>query len=292
MHIEPFRPHVPQAALEDLLARVRSARFPDALPDTGWAYGADVAFLRRLRDHWLRRFEWRVQEAEMRRLRHFRAISADGFIHFVHERGEGANPFPLVLTHGWPGSFLEFSRIVPMLTHPSRHGADANDSFDVVVPSLPGFGFSSRPTAPGMDGVRNAELWRDLMLALGYQRFGAHGGDIGAGVSTVLGWLHADHVAGIHLNYVPASYQPPRGAVPTLEEQAFLDRVQTWRDTHGAYSHVQRTEPQTLAVRSTTRRWVWPPGSRRSSANGATAMAMSRVASRSMSFSRTSASTG
>src|SRR5207245_7664984 len=139
---------------------------------------------------------------------HFRA-TVDGFgIHFIHEKGRGPAPVPIIITHGWPGSFLEMLRLIPLLTDPASHGADPRDAFDVVVPSLPGFGFSDRPAQPGMSPFRIADTWAQLMDGLGYPRYGAQGGDWGAGVSTVLGLAYPANVLGIHLNFIPGSYMP------------------------------------------------------------------------------------
>ena len=139
---------------------------------------------------------------------HYRCIVDGVGIHFIHERGKGPHPIPLVLTHGWPGSFLEMLKIIPLLTDPASYGGDPAHSFDVVVPSLPGFGFSDRPTQPGMNTWRIADLWASLMAELGYERFAAQGGDFGASVSTILGLRHAHRTIGIHLNYIPGSYRP------------------------------------------------------------------------------------
>ncbi len=168
-------------------------------------------------------------------------------VHFVHERGRGRNPFPLVLTHGWPSSFAELLKLAPLLTDPATHGADERDSFDVVIPSLPGFGFSAPPHKPGEATARNwARLWARLMTeCLGYRRFGAQGQDIGAAVSIALAAGHPDVVAGIHLPGVVAF--PPAGQPLSAEGRAFLDRRQRWRDAEGGYAHLQATRPQTPA---------------------------------------------
>jgi pimeloyl-ACP methyl ester carboxylesterase len=167
----------------------------------------------------------------------------------MHVRGKGPSPLPLVLTHGWPGSFLEMMKVIPLLTDPASHGGSAADAFDVVVPSLPGFGYSDRPSDPGMNTFRIAELWAELMRGLGYQRFAAQGGDFGASVCTLLGLRHAEHVIGIHLNYIPGSYRPylEPGDKITAVEQSFLDDADRWWAESGAYGHVQRNDPQTLA---------------------------------------------
>ena len=156
---------------------------------------------------------------------------------------------PLIVTHGWPGSFTEMLRIIPLLTDPAAHGGDAADAFDVVVPSLPGFGFSDRPSVRGMNAFRVAELWVELMSELGYKRFAAQGGDIGAGVSTVLGLRHPHRIAGLHLNFIPGSYRPylEEARNPAPLEEEFIGRAARWAEENGAYSHIQRTRPQTAA---------------------------------------------
>jgi pimeloyl-ACP methyl ester carboxylesterase len=244
--IEAFEPRVPQDEIDELRRRLQDTRFPGALPGSGWDYGADDSFLRGLRDHWLQRFDWRRVEAGMKAQRHFRWSGPGGRIHFLHARGEGPRPLPLILTHGWPGSFLEFDKLIPLLTQPGRFGGSADDAFDCVVPSLPGFGFSDPPAAPGMDAFRNADLWHDLMQALGYPRYGAQGGDLGAGVSTALGLRHPDALIGLHLNYVPGSFQPQ--GEPSACEHEWSARMLSWNERHGGYAHVQGHEPQTLAA--------------------------------------------
>ena len=173
------------------------------MADAGLDYGTDTAYMKELVEYWHHRFDWREQEAAINRLAHFRA-EVDGLnIHFIHERGQGNHPLPLILTHGYPDSFLRFQRIIPLLTDPAAHGGDARDSFDVVVPSLPGYGFSDPPKKTGML-FKTGELWAKLMThELGYKRFGAHGGDWGSTVTEHLARSHADCVVGIHLTDVP-----------------------------------------------------------------------------------------
>ena len=158
-------------------------------------------------------------------------------------------PLPLIVTHGWPGSFIEMLRILPLLMNPSAYGGDAADALDVVVPSLPGFGFSDRPVERGMNSFRVAELWAGLMGELGYSRFGAQRGDIGAGVSTALGLRHAHRISGIHLNFIPGSHRPYLKGQPALTpvEEEFLSDLARWSEERGAYAHMQRTCPQTTA---------------------------------------------
>jgi len=171
-------------------------------------------------------------------------------IHFIHERGIGPSPMPLVMTHGWPSCFFEMTKILPFLTDPGRHGGDPADAFDLVVPSLPGFGFSDHATERGMDVQRVAGLWNTLMTAtLGYPRFAAQGGDIGAGVTARLGYAYADSLYGIHLTSItrPTPYLGPEARPLTAAEQALIDQRARWQQEEGGYAHMQGTKPQTLA---------------------------------------------
>ena len=238
--IVPFELPFSQAAVDDLRLRLERTRWPGEIPGVGWDYGFSLPFLQDLCAYWKDSFDWQAQLARMAQFRHYRFVAGNGLgIHFIHERGRGPSPIPLILTHGWPGSFLEMLRIIPMLT----------DRFDVVVPSLPGYGFSDRPDRRGVNTFAVAGIWVELMQALGYSRFAAQGGDIGAGVSTILGLRHPGHVLGIHLNYIPASYRPHVESGPPLnsEEKAFLREAARWFDDAGAYAHLQRTQPQTAA---------------------------------------------
>lgn len=247
---KPFHIHVPDADLHELRNRLDSARFPTPIDADSWDDGTSLEFLQRLRGHWLHTFDWRVHERRLNLLPQFVA-RIDGIdIHFVHQRGKGPSPLPLIITHGWPGSFIEMERIIPLLTDPAAHGGDRRDAFDVVVPSLPGFGFSSAPVSPGVSSRRVAKLWLDLMSALGYARFAAQGGDIGAGVSVWLARLSAERLIGVHLNYVPGSFRPPLGPdMPPVskDERTFLDKAAAWASLEGAYAAVQSTKPLTLS---------------------------------------------
>ncbi len=250
MQVKPFTIAIGDDRIEDLGRRLQRARWPDAIEGAGWDDGTDLGFLQRLTEYWRKDFDWRAQEARLNRLPQF-VSELDGIgIHYVHQRGKGPAPFPLVITHGWPGSFVEMERIIPLLADPGSHGADPADAFDVVVPSLPGYGFSQRPDRPGFGPHRVAEVWMGLMQGLGYERFGAQGGDWGASVSTWLASRFPDRVAGLHLNLIPGSYRPPLGdGQPPLsaDEQAFLAAASAWADAEGAYGHIQGTKPQTLA---------------------------------------------
>jgi pimeloyl-ACP methyl ester carboxylesterase len=249
MPLEPFSIPFSQQAVDDLRARLDRTRWPDTIADSGWEYGFDLRFLQEICTYWRNQFDWKIQVEKLAKFQHHRYVSDGIGIHFIHERGKGPAPIPIILTHGWPGSFLEMMRIIPLLTDPASHGANPADSFDVVVPSLPGYGFSDRPTRRGMNTFRIAELWTGLMAELGYRRFAAQGGDIGAGVTTILGLHHADRMIGIHLNHIPGSFRPhlEPGTKLNSTEEEFFKNVARWSDESGAYAHIQRTRPQTAA---------------------------------------------
>jgi pimeloyl-ACP methyl ester carboxylesterase len=249
MRIAPFTIPFSQPAVDDLRERLRRTRWPDEIPGANWEYGVDLKFLQQICEYWRERFDWQAQVERLSIFHHYRYSSEDAGIHFIHERGKGPAPIPLILTHGWPGSFLEMMRIIPLLTDPASHGGSSADAFDVVIPSLPGYGFSDRPTGPGMNVFRVAELWTGLMNELGYQRFAAQGGDLGAGVSTALGLRHPDRIIALHLNFIPGSYRPflePDTKLSSAEEEFFKVRGR-WTDERGAYAHIQGTRPQTGA---------------------------------------------
>lgn len=254
--VEPFRIQIPDDEIADLNRRLESVRWGPHISSEAWEDGTDPTFLHSLVTHWRDRFDWRAAERVMNALPQYR-VSIDGQpIHFIHARGQRSkrcpNPLPIILTHGWPSSFLEYKRIIPLLTDPGRNGGDPADAFDVVVPSLPGFAFSDAPSAPGMNVQRIAALWDTLMTnVLGYDRYGAHGSDIGAGVTTILGLDHPAHVAGIHVTS-PAGATVARwlgeGEPPlTSAERSYLAEQQKWSEAEGAYAALQRTKPQTLA---------------------------------------------
>jgi len=243
----PFHIHIPDAVLDDLRTRLRRTRWPDQVADSGWTYGTDGAYLRELAAYWLERFDWRVQETALNRFAHFRA-DVDGLgLHFIHERGRGPRPLPLLLMHGWPGSIVEFTEVIGPLTDPAAHGGDPQDAFDLIVPSLPGYGFSDRPSQPGVDVMRVAALFTSLMEQLGYARFGAQGGDWGAAIATALGTAFPDRVVGIHLNMLiaarPGTNDPSQLSATDRE---ILDRFNAFQKEETGYMQIQGTKPQTL----------------------------------------------
>jgi pimeloyl-ACP methyl ester carboxylesterase len=247
MDIRPFTVEIPQATLDDLRERLIRTRWPDEVDEAGWDYGSNLSYMKGLADYWQTRFDWRAQEEFINSFAHYRA-RIDGLnIHFIHERGKGSDPIPLIITHGWPGSFFEMLKLIPRLTDPLSHGADPADSFDVIVPSLPGYGFSDRPTERGMSERPIADLWARLMTeGLGYTRFGAHGGDWGAGVTACLGLVYPERVIGIHVTALESPYMGPDAREMSQAEQAFLNETEAWEKAEGGYSHLQRTKPQTL----------------------------------------------
>ena len=250
MRVQPFSINVPASTLSDLKARLAQTRWPDAIAHSDWTYGASLEYMKEIVDYWQTEFDWRVQEKALNQFRQFHA-DIDGLsVHFIYERGLGPQPLPLVITHGWPGSFVEMLKLIPQLTDPASHGAAAEDSFDVIVPSMPGYGFSDRPTEPGMNAFRIAELWVQLMSGLGYSRFGAQGGDWGASVGTCLGLMYPENLMGLHLNYIPGSFKPFLGSGThglSETETKFLQAQESWSQAEGGYGHLQATKPQTLA---------------------------------------------
>jgi len=250
MDIQPFTVQIPEADLVDLQTRLARTRWPDAIAGADWEYGTSLAYLYDLVRYWQEHFDWRAQERAINAFAHFRATVHGVGIHFIHQRGTGPAPLPLIITHGWPGSFIEMLKIIPLLSDPARYGGDARDAFDVVIPSLPGYGFSDRPGERGMHPFRIADLWAKLMVGLGYQRFGAQGGDWGSSVATCLGLAHAGAVVGMHLNYIPGSYAPylgPGARGLSAAERVFQQERERWLQTEGGYGQIQRTKPQTLA---------------------------------------------
>ena len=249
MSAEPFRINVPQAVLDDLTRRLERTRWPGEVEGAGWDYGTNLTYLKELVGYWQQGYDWRKYEANLNTFRHFRA-PVDGFgLHFIQERGKGPNPLPLLLTHGWPDSFWRFHKVIPLLTDPERFGGNAEDAFDVVVPSLPGYGFSERPTTRGMNAQAVADLFAQLMTrTLGYRAFAAHGGDLGRGVTEQLARRHADALVAIHLTDLPFRYLQglPQDTLSDAERR-YLEAVQAWGAREGAYAAMQATKPQTLA---------------------------------------------
>jgi pimeloyl-ACP methyl ester carboxylesterase len=249
MEIEAFIVDVPQATLDDLGARLARTRWPDEVEGAGWDYGTNLAYLQALVEYWRTRFDWREQERAMNAFPHFRANVNGLGVHFIHARGQGHRPLPLLVTHGWPSSFVEMLDLIPLLADPAAHGGDPADAFDVVVPSVPGFGFSDRPVRRGMTRSRVAALWLQLMGGLGYDRFAAHGNDIGAVITSWMAFDAPDRLIAMH-TMMPGFPPPVVGADvrPLSEaEQAHAEVQARWEREEGGYNLIQETRPQTLA---------------------------------------------
>jgi pimeloyl-ACP methyl ester carboxylesterase len=246
--ITPFELQVPDAALADLRERLARTRWPDQTPGAPWAYGTDVAYLQSLVAHWRERFDWRAHEARLNAWPQFKVPLHGIELHYLHVRGNGPNPCPLLLSHGWPGSVFEFMQIIPRLTDPARFGGDAADAFTVVAPSLPGYGLSFSPGQPRFGIEAIADCFAELMAGvLGYSRFAAQGGDWGAFVTSRLGAVHADKLLGIHINLLGVRRDPKMLNDPTPEERIFLDALEHWLKEETGYQAIQGTKPQTLA---------------------------------------------
>ncbi|HEX2887641.1 epoxide hydrolase family protein [Vineibacter terrae] len=243
--IRPFRIAVDDGVLDDLRARLRRTRWPEAELVGDWSQGAPLAWIQDVCRYWAEDYDWRRREALLNRFAQF-TTTIDGLdIHFVHVRSPHPEAMPLIITHGWPGSIVEFHKVIEPLADPTAHGGSAADAFHVICPSLPGFGFSAKPTATGWGVDRIAAAWAVLMDRLGYARYGAQGGDWGSAVTTSLGAQDPRHCAGIHITLAMAS-RPKVEGEPTAEEARALKGIKHYADWDSGYSKQQSTRPQTL----------------------------------------------
>jgi pimeloyl-ACP methyl ester carboxylesterase len=244
--VEPFAIRVDDAVLADLRARIARTRWPDRAPSLAWEQGTDLGYLAELLAYWGDAFDWRARERELNDFAHFRTELDGARIHFVHERARGGGGTPLIITHGWPSSFVELLGLVPLLTDPAAHGIDG-PAFDLVIPSLPGYGFSERPARTGVTTRYTAGLWHGLMGELGYERYGAAGADWGAGVATYMGLDRPGRLLGIHLSTIEVDpYTGPGSGPPTEAERAYVEQTRRWDAVERGYSAIQSTKPQTL----------------------------------------------
>jgi pimeloyl-ACP methyl ester carboxylesterase len=244
----PFALRVSDDDMADLRERLARTRFPDQAPDTPWAYGTDLGYLRGLMAYWRDSFAWRTQEARLNAFPQFTVPLHGIDLHYLHVPGQGPDPKPLLLLHGWPGSVFEFIDIIPRLTDPARFGGDAKDAVTVIAPSLPGYGLSFQPNQKRFGIAEIADGFADLMTqVLGHQKFAAQGGDWGAFTCSALGVRHADKLAGIHLNMLSVNPSLPPTANPTPEEQHYADQIRLWAKEETGYIQIQGTRPQTLA---------------------------------------------
>jgi microsomal epoxide hydrolase len=244
----PFTLQVADVAVADLKARLALTRFPDQAPGAAWAYGADLGYMRGLVAHWRERFDWRQWEAKLNAFPQFKVPLAGIDVHYLHVPGKGPAPKPLLLMHGWPGSVFEFVDLIPRLTDPARFGGDAADAMTVVAPSLPGYGPSFAPGQRRFGIPDIADTFAELMTGvLGYQRFGAQGGDWGAFTASALGVRHPEKLLGLHLNMLSTNPYIPLPDKRTAEEARYAEEIRLWAKEETGYIQIQGTRPQTLA---------------------------------------------
>jgi pimeloyl-ACP methyl ester carboxylesterase len=245
---EPFTIAVPDATLQDLKARLSRTRWPDQIAGTGWAYGMDTAYLKGLMSYWEKDFDWRAQEKRLNALHNYRAEIDGVRIHFVHERGKGPNPIPVLMLHGWPSTYVQFLELIPLLTDPAAHGAPDAPSFDVVVASLPGYGFSDVPKTPGFGTLEIAERMTKLMTeVLGYEKFALRGSDIGGSVVHQISLAHPDNIIGAHVSGLLRGVPMGTPENPSEAEAKFLKALNDWTNTELGYARMHGSKPQTLA---------------------------------------------
>jgi epoxide hydrolase len=247
--IAPFRIEIPQSALDDLQARLERTRWPDELPGTGWDYGVPLQYVRRLADRWRAGYDWRAWEARLNELPQFTTTIDGQNVHFIHVRSPEPDALPLIATHGWPGSIVEYIDVIGPLTDPASHGGDPADSFDLVVPSLPGYGLSGPTREAGWSNQRIAAAWAELMRRLGYTRYGAVGNDAGSMISPELGRVDGGHVIGVHVTQLFSfpSGDPAELADLTPEEQRELETLQWFYENKSSFNTLMAQQPQTLA---------------------------------------------
>ena len=242
--IEEFRIDIPQAELDDLRERLARTRWPDQVPGAGWDYGIALDDVRELAGYWGSGYDWRVHERRLNGFAQFTTEIDGQTVHFLHVRSAHQDALPLIMTHGWPGSVVEFMEVIGPLTDPGAYGGDPRDAFHMVIPSIPGFGFSGPTRERGWNVSRVARAWDELMRRLGYQRYGAQGGDWGSGISRELGVLVPEHVIGVHLNMLaPVGDEPPD---LDARDRARVERLRRFRVTGSGYSAIQSTRPQTV----------------------------------------------
>lgn len=247
--MQPFRIEIPDAALDELRSRLAATRWPDEIPGVGWSRGVPLDYLRELAEHWRTGYDWRAAEARLNAFPQFRTEIDGSVVHFLHVRSPEPDALPLVLTHGWPGAVEEFTEILGPLTDPRAHGGDPADAFHVVVPSIPGYGFSQPLVDTGWDVPRIANAWAELMARLGYERYAAQGGDAGSPISLALAALHPDRVVGVHVNMLMTFPSGDPDEIAALDEGDLLrlGALQRFDQDLSGYMKVQATRPQTLA---------------------------------------------
>ena len=245
MNIERFKIHVEQEILDDLAERLQKTRWPDEIPESGWDYGTNLEYMKKLVNYWLTTYDWRKMESYLNNFNNYITKINGTKIHFIHEKGKGTNPIPIIITHGWPGSFYQMLKLLGPLTDPVKYGGSPEDAFDVVIPSLPGYGFSETIRKKGRINV--AEYWNKLMVeTLGYKKYVAQGGDIGSGITARLGRDNPENVIAIHLTDAWSNINLNTPNI-TEDEKKYLNAINQWYEWEGAYEKIQGTKPQTLA---------------------------------------------
>lgn len=239
---------IPDDQLTDLKDRLNRTKWPDELKHSDWDFGTDLSYLRSLTGYWQNEYDWRRHETKLNAFAQFKTNIHGLDIHYIHERGRGPRPLPILLTHGWPDSFLRFEKIISLLTDPASHGGNANDSFDVIIPSIPGFGFSQAfEDDENLFSIHN--IWTKLMTeVLGYDHFVAHGGDWGSLITEHLARSHSKVVKAIHLTDVPFLHAFQKPDDLSAAEQKYFDEMNKWQMTENAYAMLQGTRPQTLST--------------------------------------------
>jgi microsomal epoxide hydrolase len=244
--IRPFRIDIPQADLDDLRDRLARTRWPDQLPGVGWDYGIPLEYVQELAGYWQASYDWRVHEQRLNAFAQFTTTIDGQNIHFMHVRSAEPGALPLIMTHGWPGSIAEFMNVIGPLTDPAAHGTDPADAFHLVVPSIPGYGFSGPTRDRGWNVHRIARAWDELMRRIGYEHYGAQGGDWGSSISRELGLIVPEHLIGVHLNML-APFAPDEPADLTDQEKERLEALRRFRSSGSGYGAIQSSRPQTLA---------------------------------------------
>jgi epoxide hydrolase len=247
--LSPFRIDVPEAQLEDLRDRLARTRWPDEIGAGGWDYGVPLAYVKKLAEHWSADYDWRAHEARLNEHPQFTTTIDGQNVHFLHVRSGEPEALPLILTHGWPGSIVEFLDVIGPLSDPGAHDGDSADAFDLVIPSLPGYGFSGPTTEPGWNNLRIARAWSELMSRLGYERYGAVGNDAGSMISPEVGRIDPDRVVGVHVTQLFSfpSGDPAELADLTAEEQEQLGTLQWFYENKFSFNTLMAQQPQTLA---------------------------------------------
>jgi pimeloyl-ACP methyl ester carboxylesterase len=246
--MQPFQVDIPQSALDDLARRLAAVRWPEQLPEAGWDRGVPLDYVRELVEYWQTRYDWRAAEAEINKYPQFIANIDGADVHFLHVRSPEPDALPVIITHGWPGSVIEFLDVIGPLTDPRAHGGDPADAFHLVIPSIPGFGFSRTNGQPGWNGMRTAKAWAELMRQLGYDRYLAQGADFGSLVAYTLALTDPEHVVGLHLNtLVTTPSGEPDEAPPNEDEQARLNRSRRFLDVLAGSMKLMATRPHTVS---------------------------------------------